>query len=75
MDKNRCLKLVLLATTFSVLVACNRGVRLPPGEERPSAHGDQGSVSAIGSWRGTLTTTAGGSGTQLFTAEITELDA
>jgi len=32
-------------------------------------------VSPVGSWQGTLTTVTGGSGTQPFTAEITQVDA
>lgn len=55
------LRLVLLVAAFSVLAACSR-------EAQPS-------VSAVGSWQGTLTTVTGGSGTQPFTAEITEINA
>ncbi len=54
------LQLVLLVTAVFTLAACDR-------EAQPS-------VSAVGSWQGTLTTITGGSGTQLFTAEITEVD-
>jgi hypothetical protein len=60
MNKNRFLKLGLFMTVLSVLAACNR-------EAQPS-------VSAVGSWQGTLTTMTGGSGTQSFTAEITEIE-
>ncbi|ADI15971.1 hypothetical protein [Truepera radiovictrix] len=49
----------LLATLF-LLAACSR-------EPRPS-------VSPVGHWEGTLTTTTGGSGTEPFTAEITALE-
>ena len=45
-----------------LLAACNRN-----REPQPS-------VSSVGSWQGTLTTVTGSSGTQPFTAEITEVD-
>ncbi len=61
MNEKWFLRLVLLVTVLSTLAACSR-------EEQPS-------VSAVGSWQGTLTTTTGSSETQPFTAEITEIDA
>ena len=59
MNANRFAKLVLVV--IALLASCNR-------EEQPS-------VSAVGSWQGTLTTMTGGSGTEPFTAEITQVGA
>lgn len=55
MNKSQCACVVLL-TALPLLAACNR-------EPRPS-------VSPVGRWEGTLTTTTGGSGTEPFTADI-----
>ena len=59
MNKNRFAKLALVVV--ALLAACNR-------EPQPS-------VSPVGSWQDTLTTTTDGSGTQAFTAEISELES
>ena len=52
------LRLVLLVALL-ILAACNREPR--------------SSVSPVGLWQGTLTTTSGGSETQLFTAEVSKI--
>ena len=59
--QKQILRLMLSVAVSALLGACNR-------EPQPS-------VSPVGLWQGTLTTTSSGSRTQTFTAEISEADA
>ena len=71
------LRLVLFAVLTS-LVACSRGAYPPPcsqalaGQLAPACSPPRPElpVNPVGFWKGTLTTTIGGSGTQSFTAKI-----
>lgn len=84
MNKARVLK--ALPLVFLVLTACvskNGGKGLCPssraveGVLAPACSSTQPEplASPVGSWRGTLTTITGGSGTEPFAAEITEVAA